>query len=390
MDRRGFVTSGLAAGMAGLATGGLSLRTLVDSTPELRHLGLDAMAGRSARTNADDAVRLCYNENPLGLAPGARDAVVDAIVDANRYPGDYATPLVEALAGYVGVAEENLVVGAGSTEILQMAVQAYQGPGVPLVLADPTYEDVPAYQTPLSFNLERVPLTADLAHDVGRMRDVAESVRRPVVVYVCNPNNPTGTLTPSDELDAWIADAPESTLFLMDEAYYEYVDDPRYHSALHWIDEKPNVIVARTFSKIFGMAGLRLGYGVAHPDTIGRLNEFVMQINPNVLAAAAGTASLADDELLARSVAVNDEAKAIAHEVLDELGLEHLPSHTNFLMHRIRGDLQQYIDRMLEAGIRVGRPFPPMTEWNRLSFGLPEEMDRWAETLRDFRRRGWV
>jgi len=377
MDRRGFVTSGLAAGMAGLATGGLSLKTLLDSSP-------------AAPRSADDAVRLCFNENPLGLAPAARQAVVDAIVDANRYPGDYAAPLAEALARFVGVEEENLVIGAGSTEILQMAVQAYQGPGVPLVLADPTYEDVPDYQRPLSFNLERVPLTDEMAHDIGRMREAAESIRRPVVVYVCNPNNPTGTVPPSDDLVARIGDAPESTLFLVDEAYYEYVDDPRYHSALPWIDRKPNVIVVRTFSKIFGMAGMRLGYGVAHPDTIGRLNEFVMQINPNVLAAAAGTASLQDEGLLARSIRVNDEAKAIAHDVLDELGLEYLPSQTNFLMHRVRGDLQTYIDRMLEAGIRVGRAFPPMTEWNRLSFGLPEEMGQWAETLRDFRRRGWV
>jgi histidinol-phosphate aminotransferase len=235
-----------------------------------------------------------------------------------------------------------------------------------------------------------IPLAPELSHDLSRMRDAAERARRPSIVYICNPNNPTGTLTPSDEVDAWIADAPESTMFLVDEAYFEYADDPSYGSALKWIESHPNVIVARTFSKIYGMAGMRLGYGVAHPDTTARLREFVMASNPNVLAAAAGVASMADAGLRARSVSVNEQAKAIAHETLDELGLEYLPTQTNFIMHRVNGDLSAYIRRMADAGVRVGRPFPPMLEWNRLSFGLPEEMDRWADTLKGFRRQGLI
>jgi len=291
---------------------------------------------------------------------------------------------------HLGVRRENIVLGAGSTEILQMAVQAFEGPDVPLVIAEPTFEDVPRYQRPFAYNLEAVPLTADHAHDLGRMREVAEGAHRPSIVYVCNPNNPTGTLTPSADVDAWIEDAPETTMFLVDEAYFEYADDPSYGSALKWIDTHPNVIVARTFSKIYAMAGMRLGYGIAHPDTIARLRAFVIASNPNVLAAAAGVASITDPGLISRSIAVNREAKSIAHETLDELGLEYLPTQTNFIMHRINGDLRTYIGRMAEAGIRVGRPFPPMLEWNRLSFGLPDEMDRWANTIRPFRQRDWV
>jgi histidinol-phosphate aminotransferase len=183
-------------------------------------------------------------------------------------------------------------------------------------------------------------------------------------------------------VDAWIADAPETTLFLIDEAYFEYVDHPGYRSALSWVHERPNVVVTRTFSKIFGMAGMRLGYGVAHPDTAARLREFISANNTNVLACAAALASLADEGLMARSVAVNSEAKAVATATLDELGLEHIPTQTNFLMHRIHGELPAYIARMREAGIRVGRAFPPMLQWNRVSFGLPDEMERWAEVLR--------
>ena len=380
MDRRGFVSSGVVAGLAGLAGAGGGAAAVLERT------GL----GRTGKTLADGTVRLSSNENPLGLSPAAREAVIEHLVHANRYPGDWRRPVVERLADHLGVGVDNLVMGAGSTEVLQMAVQAFQGPRATMVIAQPTFEDVPRYQRPFPYELIEVPLTRDMQHDIGRMREAAERGGRPSVVYFCNPNNPTGTVTPSAAIDAWIADAPETTTFLVDEAYFEYADDPAYASALKWIEARPNVVVVRTFSKIFGMAGMRLGYGVAHPSTARRLQDFISANNTNVLACAAALASLDDRGLVSRSVAVNDEAKAIALDTLDRLGLEHLPTQTNFLMHRINGDLQAYIDRMREAGIRVGRPFPPMLAWNRVSFGLPEEMDRWAEALKGMRTMGTI
>jgi histidinol-phosphate aminotransferase len=378
MDRRGFVASGVVATLAGISGAG----------------GVAAVLERESfwrvgKTLPDGTVRLSANENPLGLAPSARKAVMDAIVDANRYPFDWRRPLVEALAKRLGVKTENLVMGAGSTEVLQMAVQAYQAPGVPLVIADPTFEDVPRYEKPFPYRLERIPLNGSgYAHDLQRMRDAGG--RGPAVVYVCNPNNPTGTVTPSADVDAWIADAPEETLFLVDEAYFEYADTPAYRSALKWIDSKPNVVVVRTFSKIFAMAGMRLGYGVAHPETAKRLTAYISASNANVLACAAGLASMADDGLVGRSLDANTRAKRVATTTLDELGLEYIPTQTNFIMHRIHGDLETYIARMKDKGIQVGRPFPPMTEWNRVSFGLPDEMERWAEALRGLRAAGAI
>ena len=377
MDRRGFVTSGMAAGLAGI-TGVGGAAGLLEGAP----------FWRGGKTLADGTVRLSSNENPLGLSPAAREAVVENLVNANRYPGDWSRPLVEALARQVGVETENLIMGAGSTEVLQMAVQAYQTPRAPLIIAEPTFEDVPRYQRPFAYNLVTVPLTRTLEHDLDRMQGAAG--RGPSVVYLCNPNNPTGTITHAGKIDAWISHAPESTLFLLDEAYFEYAKHPEYWSGLKWIQDKPNVIVVRTFSKIFGMAGLRLGYGVAHPETAARLRSFICANNTNVLACAAGMASLSDAGLVSRSIAVNDEAKGIAHTTLDELGLEYIPTQTNFIMHRINGDLDTYIGRMREAGVRVGRPFPPMLEWNRLSFGLPEEMDRWADALKGLRAMGHI
>ena len=378
MDRRGFVTSGMAAGLAGVSGGGSALATLLERTP----------GWGPGKTLADGTIRLSSNENPLGLSPKAREALVEAIVDANRYPGDYRGPLMEELARYLDVKTENLTLGFGSTEILQVATQAFQGPNTPLIIAQPTFEDVTDYQDTMPFEVEAIPLTKDLQHDVGRMREA--SMRRPSVVYFCNPNNPTGTITSSRDIDAWIADAPETTTFLMDEAYLEYVTDDSFWNSMKWIEEKPNVIVIRTFSKIFAMAGLRLGYAVSHPTTAARLNEHTVQNSPNVLAGAAGVASLKDGGIVERAIEVNEESKAIVLQTCDDLGLDVLPTNTNFIMHRINGDLGEYRDRMAAAGLLVGRNFPPMLDYNRLSFGLPNEMDKWAETIKDFRSKGWV
>lgn len=375
MDRRGFVTTGLAAGLATLP-----------AAPAGAHRLVEALLAPTGKTLPDGTVRLSSNENPLGLSPAARQAVLDHMVHANRYPGDWSAPLVEALARRLGVPRESLVMGAGSTEVLQMAVQAFQSPRAPMVIAEPTFEDVPRYQRPFAFDLRAVPLTPSLEHDLGRMRETAG--RGPSVVYLCNPNNPTGTITRSADVDAWIADAPESTLFLLDEAYFEYADDPRYHGGLGWVASHPNVVVVRTFSKIHGMAGLRLGYGVAHPETAARLRSFICANNTNVLACAAGLASLESDGWVERSLSVNAEARAIAVATLDELGLEHMPTQANFIMHRVPGDVRDHIARMREAGVRVGRAFPPLHSWNRVSFGLPEEMDRWSEAMRSMRARG--
>ena len=334
-------------------------------------------------------LRLMYNENPLGLSSKAWQAVLDAKDSANRYPVERHERLVALLAERMGVQPANIVVGNGSTEILQVAVQAATGPGVPLVLAHPTYEDVAVYQRPLSFEMVTVPLDADMAHDLGRMRELADGKGRPSVVYICNPNNPTGTITSCALLDEWIREAPETTLFLIDEAYYEYADDPSYWTMAKFVD-RPNVVTIRTFSKIYAMAGMRLGYAVAHESTAARLKEFVLVVGANQFALAAGVASLEDDELIPSSVAMNEQAKAITLATLEELELEHMPTHANFLMHRIRGEVSPYIERMLEAGIRVGRPFPPLLDWNRLSLGLPSEMEQWSEAIKGMRKRGAV
>lgn len=372
MQRRSFLGA-TAAAAAGLAA---------------RPFGVLAFP-RSDVASDDGVLRLSSNENAIGPSAAAREAVVDALAESNRYTHLVAADLRARIAAHHQVPGNAVVLGNGSAEILQMATQAVARPGGRLVMADPTFEQVFGYGEPWGLERVKVPLTAGGAHDIGRMRDAVRGAQGPVLAYVCNPNNPTGTLTPSAEVEAWIA-GDERTLFLVDEAYIEYVRDAGYRTALPLAMSRPNVVVVRTFSKIYGMAGLRLGYALALPETAARIDAYAADSNLNIMGLVAARASLGDAEHLARSLRSNEEARAVTYAVLDELGLERLPSHTNFLMHRVPGDVRDYIRRMAEHRVRVGRPFPPMLRYNRLSFGLPAEMERFADVLREFRRQGWV
>jgi histidinol-phosphate aminotransferase len=374
MERRAFLNTGLALGAAGFTV----------ATPSRLY------ASALHPSVADGPVRLSSNENALGLCPAARQAVIDGIAEANRYPGATRRAVTQALATKHGVAADCIVLGNGSTELLQMMVQATASRRTKLIFAEPTFEDIMEYGLPETYIRHPVPLDQRMAHDIGRMRELAERSWDPALVYICNPNNPTGTLTPCSEINEWIGSAPENVKFLVDEAYFEYANDPDYSSSIRYIMDRPNVVVVRTFSKIYGMAGMRLGYGVAHPDTAKHVAQFSAGTNTNELALRAGLASLDDSGLVSRSLDSNARGVAILRECLEDLGLEFLPSHTNFMMHRITGDLRTYINRMREHEIQVGRPFPPMLTYNRLSIGLPEEMERFAETLKTFRQNGWV
>ena len=379
MRRREFIRAGTLSGIVA-GTGALG----VSADP------LSALVAAPGRRTSNDSVRLNSNENPLGISPAAKDAVIEAITVANRYPSDQQAALVTKLAAAHEVSENQIVVGTGSAEVLQMVVQAYAAPRAKLVMADPTYEAVTNYQRTEAYELIKVPLTTNYEHDLDRMREAAESSGHPALVYLCNPNNPTATITPSAAIDEWIADAPEHVFFLSDEAYIEYVEDQRMWSSLPWIHKKRNIVVVKTFSKIYGMAGLRLGYGIAHPDTAARLTDFASRNNANQIAIAAAGASFRDDELITKSRDVNRQSREMTEATLDELGLERMPTQANFLMHRISGDLATYRNRMADAGFLVGRDFPPKLDWNRLSFGLPEDMGRFCDTLRDFRKKGWI
>ena len=368
MDRREFLQMGASAGLLGMAG--------------VRWSEAEPL------TNPETTLWLNWNENPAGLSETVHKAAIEALSRAHRYPDRSRAELASIVAGLHGVGPENVVLGCGSTQILRSIVAANARERSRLVLAEPTFEAMVRYQNPFPYEVIRVPLDARFSHDIERMKRVVG--KGSALVYLCNPNNPTATLTPSVEIDEWIRQAPESVLFAIDEAYYQYVEDPGYWSADKWVLERPNVVVTRTFSKIYAMAGLRLGYALAQGTSARRLREFMSADNASGVAVAAATASLADDRVVVTGRQMNQAAKAVVLSCLEGLGIESLPSHANFLMHRVPGDVKMYIQRMRERGIRVGRPFPPMLEFNRLSLGKPAEMEQWATTLRSFRAKGWI
>lgn len=382
MRRRDFVRAG------GAAAGATALLPFLD---------LAGTRGRPASSlaegNRDDPIRISSNENPLGVPESAREAMARGFDRGHRYPQS-DDPLKEALAERHGVDPAGIVPGNGSTDVLRMATQAeaLRADRLRIVMASPTFNDVARYADPHpNVEVVRVALTeGSYAHDLPEMRRAAEAGPDRVLVYVCNPNNPTGTLTPVSGIRSWIEEAPREHTFLVDEAYHDFVDDPAYGTLDRLAHRRPNVIVARTFSKVFAMAGIRVGYAVAHPDTAARLDELAVITCPSHLGNVAAMAVLEDDAFVNRVLETNRRSKRIVRQTLDDLGLSCMRSHTNFVMHEIGTDVETYNERMLEAGIRVGRPFPPFRRRSRVSLGSPGEMERWAETLRSFRERGWV
>ncbi len=369
MERRAFVRTGLAAAL--FAPGTLSL-------PEI-----------ARRTDAPvKLARLSSNENPLGPSAAARRAIIDMLGEGNRYARRNGE-MIARLAAKHAVRPEHIVLGNGSTEILQMTVQAMsvERPAR-VVIPDPTFEVVEAYARSMGADIVKVPLRADHSHDLERMRDLPAADRGLVLQFICNPNNPTGTLTSCDAIGQWLANAPANVWFLIDEAYFEFAEDPSYRSFIAEATTRPNVIVSRTFSKVYGLAGVRFGYGIGHPDTIKRIGAFAAGTNINQFAFAGALASLDDEVFVRDSLALNARGRRFVYDTLNDLQLPYMPSHANFVFHKVNGELPAYINRMRAAGVQVGRPFPPLLNYNRVSIGTGEEMTLWADALRAFRKQG--
>ena len=276
-----------------------------------------------ARLVQNTTLRLNHNANPLGTPPRARAAILEAMEDVPHYPGPRRGTLRARLAELHDVSADQVVLGSGSTEVVRTAIQAHASPQSRILQADPTYEDAIRYGEPFPYRIEQVPLTSEFAHDVERMRGLADGWREPTVVYICNPNNPTGTLTPSAEVDDWISSASDNVFFIVDEAYFAFVDDANYWSAQKWARERSNVVVTRTFSKLYGMAGLRIGYGLCHAETARRLNLYATHSNPNTLAMAAALGALEEEGWQEKSLRTWDQCKEVVTTCLDELGLHY-------------------------------------------------------------------
>src|SRR5881398_4019246 len=325
-------------------------------------------------------VRLSANENPYGPSPKAFQAMTDSFGLSCRYPDEHNNVLIDKLAKLNNVNRDQILLGDGSGEILKLCAETFTGPqNGKLVAADPTFEAILNNASANGAEVVKVPLTSSFAHDLPKMLAVAKGG----LIYVCNPNNPTASITPKDELRDFIAKTPRETVILVDEAYFHYSDSPDYESVIPLVKEHPNLIVSRTFSKIYGMAGLRCGYCVAQKETIERMRRNQMWDSVNCMALAAATASLDDLDHVPTGQRLNREAKQFTTSELEKMGYKSIPSQANFIMFDCKRSVVPIIKAMKERNVRVGRLFPALPNHMRLTIGKKTEMETFLAAFRE-------
>ncbi len=325
-------------------------------------------------------VKLASNENPLGMSARARDAAQAALSDLARYPDGGAFALKAALCRKFGVKAAQLVVGNGSNDILELAAHAFLAPGLSAVYAQHAFAVYPLATNAIGARGIEVP-ARDFGHDLDAMASAIAADTR--VVFIANPNNPTGTFVPGAELEAFLGKVPKDVLVVLDEAYTEYLSPAQRYDAIAWLERFPNLLVSRTLSKAYGLAGLRVGYAIAHPEVADLMNRVRQPFNVSSVALAAAEAALADDEFLARSAEINRRGMAQLTGAFAAMGLEWIPSAGNFVSVRV-GDAASVNAALLKQGVIV-RPIAGygMPEWLRVSIGLPEENARFIAALEE-------
>lgn len=363
---------------------------------------LPAVEAAANSTLAAGVVRLNSNENPYGPSPMALKAMAEAFPLAWRYPDEHTDLLIETLAKINSVNRDQIMLGDGSGEILKVCASAFTGPlteqrraielakptrgpalqFIPgrgkLIVADPTFEAILNHARVNSAEVVKVPLTSDFSHDLPKMLAAASEG----LVYICNPNNPTASITPKNELRDFLAKVPSNTMVLVDEAYHHYAESAEYESVIPLIKSHPNLIVARTFSKIYGMAGLRCGYCIAQPQTIQRMRPHQTWDSVNIMALAAAIASLNDPAQVPNGRRLNSETKTFVIAKLDGMSYQYIPSQANFMMIDMKRPARPLIEAMNRRGVQVGRPFPSLPNHMRVTIGKRDEMEAFLSAFR--------
>lgn len=327
----------------------------------------------------DHLVRAVANENPYGPSRVALQAVSAAMKQSNLY-GGITSDLISLQSAIEDVPADSITVGTGSGEILNVSgMIAGLEPGS-IVTPNPTYAALLRYAQGFGAELIQVPVDDNLHIDLDAMYSAIRSDTR--MVYLCNPNNPVPAIIEKNALEDFVLEVSRDRLVFIDEAYYEYVDNPQFKSMMHLVaDGHPNIIVARTASKIHGIAGLRVGFGYAHPDLIRVMNEKKTG-SLNILGQHAAYASYQDMEFQDFSRRKNRESKLLVENMCDELGIRYVPSNTNFCFLETGIDISDFSAMMLDEGVAVGRPFPPYRTWARISLQKPEEMAYFVQTYK--------
>ena len=359
LSRRSFLRN---VGVGAAAAGAVSAIPLGES---LLFAGEPARAARPG-----GPILLNSNENAYGAFPSVHAAMQRALEVCNRYPED--DRFVERVAALHKVKTEQVLAGCGSTEILKIAANAFTGPGKKLVQASPTFEALGAYARAGGAEVVRVPLDQNSAHDLDAMLAACESGAG--LVYICNPNTPTASLTPRSDLETFLKKLPAGVVVLMDEAYHHFVDSPEYTSFLDRAAESEQVLVARTFSKVYGLAGARLGYSVAPLKVTEAMRPHRLFDSGNQMVLHGAMAGLDDSAAMHAAVQRNarDRAEFVRQAQTRKVSL--VPSQANFVMVHTGRPVREVIAHFRQQNILVGRPFPPMETHLRVSLGRPAEM----------------
>lgn len=378
--------TGILAGSAALSS--LTSAATTVAQPE----NIETLAQPFSTPTQDNPIRICWNENPLGMSPKAKAAARDAIMVGNRYPMKDMVTLQNMIAKDYGVAPESILLTAGATEGIRAAVEALAAPNVQLVVPELTFNaaEIGAKDNGIT-RITRVPMRKDWGIDLAAMKQAVANYDGPSMIYFVNPNNPTGAISNADEVEAWINSKPANTTFLMDEAYAEFASDPSFRSVAPLIKAgAQNIVLLKTFSKLYAMAGMRVGWVVSTPEMI---NQFRERTAANMLsspAVSAAIASLQDTDFMSYSRTSNQRSREILLQTLDSLNIDYVPSNTNFIFHKLDVPLAEYQAHMKQAGVLVGRAFPPADDYCRVSLGTPQEMTFVANTMMAFRKKGWV
>ncbi|MCX8738168.1 histidinol-phosphate aminotransferase family protein [Gilliamella sp. B2824] len=341
--------------------------------------------------DANNPVRLNFNENALGMSPSAKQAAIDAVPKANRYAKAEMPILSQSLAEHHNVSEKQILLTAGSSEGIRSTIAAFVKPNTQLVIPELTYSDGEQFAKIFNLKITKVPCLNDWKIDINGLRKAVEAHQGFSIVYLVNPNNPTSTVFGLPEIESWVASKPNNTIFIFDEAYAEFVNDPTFKSADKFITQGyGNIVLLKTFSKIHAMAGLRVGYVVSTEVHIQNISQYVAGEKLNYCGVCAALASMKDKQYLTYSKKAVDVSREIMEKTLSDLGLHYLKSETNFIFHQTPIDLNKYRELMKQKFILIGRDFAPATNWCRISLGTPGEMLYVANVMRELKEQGKI
>ncbi len=328
------------------------------------------------------SIKLASNENPLGSAPLAVKAILDELTipnnqnSLNRYPDGSGYYLKKALSEKFFVAEDEIILGNGSNELIDIAARTFLQAGDEAVMAHPSFVVYPMSTQGIGGKPVRIPLR-NYSHDLNAMADAVTSGTK--MVFIANPNNPTGTINTREEFDRFMSRIPDGILVVVDEAYSEYVTDPAYADSIKHFTAGRDLLILRTFSKIYGLAGLRIGYGIAGKDIISEMNKLRPPFNTSSLAQKAALWALKDEDHIKSTRRINEQGKKYLYREFESNGIKYVPSEANFVYLPVERDANTLYNKLLRQGIIV-RPVGP--EEIRVTIGLPEENKRLIEALK--------